>query len=388
MESSQLAQMVAWLDEERRKDKITIAKLEERNSAQKTVIEEQGRKIQELDSAITEVRNRFASINFVDESISRIRNELNTSVEQMDVKRSSITQDLKKMRDTDRTMLQKAIDELRQEMLTRIERELTPRKAEEERLSRVAFELQNYADNLSSGLEEFEHTLEFLEEQRRVESKRINDITEDVKRIDSFDPKFGMLEEISRRNERNLNELDARFADIQQDRTKIKEEQAISDQRREQILADMVKKIDTYGQEMDAHSRQLTAWAETNRQMKKYIEDFDKMTDKIERRVNEITEIQRLSEDRFRKEWDEFIQEDQKRIRQFTVTNEESWRENEKVIKDLQSSTTRLNERGEALLEYVKLLRMATRQLLMDLAERYQAVLTDYEEISFPSITS
>lgn len=388
MESSQLAQMVAWLDEERRKDKITIAKLEERNTAQKALVEELVRKIQEMEGSVTEIRNRFATVNFVDESISRIRTDLNATVEQMDVKRSAITQDMKKMRDTDRTILQKAIDDLRQEMLTRIERELTPRKAEEERLSRVAFELQNYADNLSSGLEEYQHTLEFLEEQRRVESRRITELAEEIKRIDPFEPKFALLEEISRRTERNQSELEAKISDLQQERSKIKEEQIIGDQRREQILNEIVKKTDTFSQEMDAHSRQLASWAETNRQMKKYIEDFDRMSDKIDRRVNEITEIQRLSEDRFRKEWDEFVQEEQKRVRQYTLTNEESWRVNEKVINELQNMVTRLNERGEMLVEYVKLLRTSQRQLLLDLAERYQTVLNDFEDIIFPQITT
>lgn len=387
MEPNQTAQMVTWLDEERRKDKALITRLEELVNAQAALIEDQNRRIQAMETDVTGLRTRYATVGFVDESITRMRNDLTASIEQIEERRSSLTQDMKKMRETDRSALQKAIEDLRQEMLTRIERELQPRRAEEERLSRVAFELQNYADNLSKGLEEFQHTLSFLEEQRRNDARRISELAEMAKRFDTVDPKLEMLEELTRRNERSIAELGTQLNEIRQERRERLEAQAIQDQQREQSLAEMQRRIDAFGAEMEAHARQFEGWGNTHRQMKKNVDDFERLMDRVERRVNEVNEIQRLSEERFRREWEEFLQEDQKRSRQFTLTNEEAWRENNKIVGDLQARTAQLSERSEALSEYVKKLRELQRQFLLSTVERNQANLDDLDGAGLPTLT-
>jgi len=387
MEPNQTAQMVTWLDEERRKDKALITRLEELVNAQAALIEDQNRRIQAMEADVTGLRTRYATVGFVDESITRMRNDLTASIEQIEDRRSSLTQDMKKMRETDRSALQKAIEDLRQEMLTRIERELQPRRAEEERLSRVAFELQNYADNLSKGLEEFQHTLSFLEEQRRNDARRISELAEMAKRFDTIDPKLEMLEELTRRNERSVAELGTQLNEIRQERRERLEAQAIQDQQREQSLAEMQRRIDAFGAEMEAHARQFEGWGNTHRQMKKNVDDFERLMDRVERRVNEVNEIQRLSEERFRREWEEFLQEEQKRSRQFTLTNEEAWRENNKIVGDLQARTAQLSERSEALSEYVKKLRELQRQFLLSVVERNQANLDDLDGAGLPTLT-
>ncbi len=387
MEPNQTAQMVAWLDEERRKDKALLSKLEERVASQTALIEDQARRIQALEGELTALRTRYSTIGFVDESIARLRTEMTTSIEQIEARRSSLVQDWKKMRDSDRGLLQKAIEDLRQEMLTRIERELQPRRTEEERLSRVAFELQNYADSLSKGLEEFEHSLSFLEEQRRQDARRLSELADLPKQLEGIDPKFELLEELTRRNERAIHDLAASLTDIRQERREWLEQQALTDQQREQLVQGLQRRIEAFAEEMDAHARQLESWSETHRLMRKNLEDFERLTDRIERRINEVTEIQRLSEERFRREWEEFLQEDQKRSRQFTLTNEESWRENNKIIEEIQARLALLVERSEILVEYVRQLRLQHRQLLVALAERYQTILQDYEDVSFPPLT-
>lgn len=380
MEANQTAQMVAWLDEERRKDKATIVKLEEKVGGQTALIEDQTRRIQSLEADLNAMKTRFASISFVDEAAVRLRNDLIGAIEQAEVRRSASVQDLKKMRDTDREGLQKAIDTLRQEMLARIERELQPRRAEEERLSRVAFELQNYADNLSKSFEGFEHTLNFLEEQRRQDSRRITELTELGKRIDSVDPKMSLLEELARRNERSISELGEGIADIRQERREWLEQNAVIDQQREQALVEMRRRMESFAEEIESTLRQVNNWGETHRQMKKNVDDFERLVDRVDRRVNEVLEVQRLSEERFRREWEDFLQEDQRRIRQFTLTNEEAWREHDKVIEEVRGRLASLSERAQALADYVKAIRQAYRTFVRTLAEGAESNAADFDD--------
>jgi chromosome segregation ATPase len=370
--------MVAWLDEERRKDKALITRLEERTAAQASLIDDQTRRIQSLEADITALRSTLLSMGLFDETISRLRSEFNAGLEQIETRRSSIDQDTKKMRDMDREALMKGIEELRQEMITRIDRAMQPRRTEEERLSRVAVELQAYADNLSKGLEEFERSLNFLEEQRRQDARRISDINAEMaelaKRNEGYQAKLDLLEDLSRRSERLVNELTGSQAELRQQRQQWVEEQALAEQQRERIIQDMVRRMDSFAEDRVIFERQVEGWADTHRNTKLQVEEFQRIADRVDRRLNELAEIQRLSEERFRQEWEDFMGDDQKRWRQFTITNEEAWRESTKALEELKSALAEVKERTERHVDFIQYLMKAQREILNTLAANVTAI--------------
>lgn len=384
MEPKQTAQMVSWLDEERRKDKALIIKLEERVAAQTTLADEQARRIQTLENELVSLHTTALSVNLFDESVSRLRTEMNGMFEQLQ-QRNTPDQDLKKTRETLRESTAKAVDDLRQEIMTRIEREQQPRRAEEERLSRVAIELQNYADNLSKGLEEFQRSLTFLEEQRRQDSRRLSDVhsevTEATKRTEGQQAKSELLEELSRRNERSLAELTTTVMEIKQQRQTWLEQDTLADQEREKQLADALRRLEDT---LKTFNKQSQNWSETHRAMKKQVEDFDRLADRVDRRLNELAEMQRLSEERFRHEWEEFQQEDQKRFRQFTLTNEEAWRGNEKFVKTATEQLASLAEQGEQLATQLRFLHSLQKQSLEGLTGFLQGIHAEMDDTGKP----
>ena len=378
MENNQTERMVAWLDEERRKDKALIAKLEERSSTQAALLEEQARRIHSLDGELAAMRGTQLTIGTFDESMGRLRSEFLDALEQTRARREKVDDDLKRLREMDRDALTKALEAHQQDVVNRLERELQPRKAEVERFSRVAQDLQTFADNLSKRLEDFERTLSFLEEQRRQDTRRISDINSELlelaKRMEEQVAKSTLLEELSRRNERAVEELSGTLLELKQERKQWMEQSALAEHQREQVMNDMVRRIDAFGEQMAGYGKQVEGWADTHRTMKKYIDDFERQTDRVERRLNEVTELQRLSEDRFRQEWEEFLQEDQKRWRQFTLNNEEAWRINEKQTDDMLAQLARLGERGERLVQRVQTLTKAQQETLRSLSGALQTI--------------
>jgi chromosome segregation ATPase len=373
MEPTQTTQMVSWLDEERRKDKALIVRLEERVAAQAALLEDLARRVQGQESDLGSVRSTAMTIGLFDESISRIRNELSSAITQFEGKSADI--ELKRIHDLIREGTNKAIEDVRQEVLARIEREQQPRRAEEERLSRVALELQNYADSLGKNMDEFQRSLTYLEEQRRQDSKRLTDVhsgsTESGKRIEGLQAKSELLEELARRNERSLTELSATILEMQQQRQTNQEQETITHQQREKLLSDTLKRIED---SMASYTKQHENWAETSRTMKKNIQEFERIAERVERRFNEVSEMQRLSEERFRHEWDDFQQDDQKRFRQFTLTNEEAWRENSRLTKTMVEDIARLNEITSSLVEQVATQSTAQKDIVDNLISSLQGL--------------
>src|SRR5690606_42104748 len=86
---------------------------------------------------------------------------------------------------------------------------------------------------------------------------------------------------------------------------------------------------------MKRYMERFESWTETHRQMRKIVEDFERIAERLGRRINEVAEMQRLSEERFRQEWNDWVADDQKRWKQFTVTNDEAWRNENKQLEAL-----------------------------------------------------
>ncbi len=377
---NQTAQMITWLDEERRKDKSTITRLEERVNSQAAVIEDQKRRLQQMESDMVTLKTMMISPGTFNETVTKLRGDLLEQIKNKSENKQSSVSELKKLRELDREAYMKGLEEVRQEIVSRIERELQPRRAEEERLSRVAFELQSYSDNLKKGLEEFERTLAFLEEQRRQDSRRISvinsEISELTKRVDTQSPKTELLEELSRRNERVINDLSGSLTELNQSQKEWSEREGVLAQERERTMNDMVRRMDAFNEEMDGYEAQFSQWATMQHTLRTELEEFNRIADRVDRRLNELAEVQRLSEDRFRQEWEQWQQEDQKRWRQFTVTNDEQWRENEKRYDGLLADIAKLNERTAFLSDNIS----AQRDLQQKLYKSMLSVITEQKE--------
>ena len=378
MEAQQTTKMITWLDEERRKDKTLISKLEERTISQAALLEEQARRIHELEGHINRVQSSITERTVYEEALDRLRTELVNQIEQQGTRREAGDQELRRARDQDRETIFKAHEEIRQEFNTRLEREMQPRRAEEERLSRVAQELQNYADNLSKGFEEFQRSLTFLEEQRRQDTRRISDtsseIVEIAKRVDGQTTKVELLEELSRRNERGVSQLGTDIQGFKEERQTWVEQQALLAQEREQTMNEMLRKMSAFSEEMENYAGQFTLYNDTHRSMKKQVEDFDRVADRVDRRLGEVAEMQRLSEERFRQEWESFLQEDQKRWRQFTLSNEEARREQDKAMEEMRNQQARTSDLMQRLTDSVDTLKSLQRESLKALLHYAQTI--------------
>jgi hypothetical protein len=102
----------------------------------------------------------------------------------------------------------------------------------------------------------------------------------------------------------------------------------------------------------------------------------------LERRINEVAEMQRLSEERFRQEWNSWISDDQKRWRQFTLTNDDTWRTHDKEFEQFRARFNEgmnmfvpLNDNVERLWRFLR----AQSDLFR---ERFLSMLAEYDPAS------
>ena len=334
MDDHQSTRMISWLDEERRKDKALISHLEATVEGQTEVVEDHVRRIQALESQLAQMRELVVNEATVKQMIDGLRAEVTAPIEASEEKRRADEREAKKHRESDREAWQRALEQARQELLARYERDLGPRVAFEERINQLAAEVEESAKVLYREAESGQRSVDFLEEQRRLDSRRLSELQEETielqKRLDTFIGRLELIEQLARRNERFGPELE----ELRQKQAETVEDQVTADHQRERLLVGMQERLDAFAKEMEGYGQQVEGWGDTHSRMKKYLEDADRVAERIERRVNEVSEMARLSEERFRQEWEGFIKDDHKRWRQFTLTASEAWREHDRRAED------------------------------------------------------
>lgn len=385
MEINQIASMIEWLDEERRRDKALIATLEERVALQSDSVDTMQRRVNTVESDQAMIKQEALPANKEHDIIEQVRLDMEQMLENAEARRLTAEREAERRLELQRENIQRAVAELG-EKADRLERQLTnisDVQTEGDRLTNAMRLLNQEVDDLTKKLEGPDRRLSFLEEQRRTDARRLAELeTEmpEIKRsVDSLQPKLALLEDLAVRNERRIqdfNNLDRERRDqIQQ----FIDQQQLMVQQRDQQLAELTRRFGVHDEELQKNIERFEVWAQAYREMKRIVDDFNRIGDRLERRIGESSEMQRLSEERFREEWNDWRDEDQKRWKQLTLSSDEVWRNHDrefanfiKRIDDVEGALPGLRSNLERLWR----LERARAELYR---ERYQAMLHEYD---------
>jgi len=190
--------------------------------------------------------------------------------------------------------------------------------------------------------------MRLLEDGRRQDAKRIVDLQGEVNALRKrMDDQRGMSELINtnmRKVETRLNELIIVEGERRDTMANFLDKQAVTQVERERTWKEWQSRFETIEKQAVDIESQLVSLDTTHREVKRTQTTLEELTQRVERRINEITEIQRLSEDRFRQEWVTFKGDDQKRWTNYTLTVEEQRNEAARQYEKLAEQSTHLED--------------------------------------------
>ena len=102
MDTTQLAQMVTWLDEQHRRDRAEIAKLQQRIESQTNEIQEQARRLKDLEAQVTATQGQLGRFAQIEQSLQNMRNELVLMVNGQNEEVSKVQREVERARMGDR----------------------------------------------------------------------------------------------------------------------------------------------------------------------------------------------------------------------------------------------------------------------------------------------
>ena len=385
MDVNQLASMIEWLDEQRRQDRALISALEQRLEQQSEEALVVQRRVNTVESDQAQFRQEAMPAQREHDIIDNLRSDMEEMLEQAEARRLTAERETERRLELQRETFQRAVRELSGKA-ERIERQLgniSDLQSEGDRLQNAMRILNQEMEDLTKQLEGPDRRLAFLEEQRRSDARRLAEIETEMpeykKSVDGISPKLALVEDLTRRNERRLQDMGNSERERREQIQQFIDQQQLLSQQRDQQMADLQNRFGSQDDDLQKYIERFEVWAGAYREMKRIIDDFNRIGDRLERRIGEGAELQRLSEERFRQEWNDWRDDDQKRWKQLTLSSDEVWRNHDREFASFIKRIDRLEAALPGIRSDIERLWQLERARAELYRERYQAMLLQYD---------
>ncbi|MFC2065017.1 hypothetical protein ACFLXB_08030 [Chloroflexota bacterium] len=227
--------------------------------------------------------------------------------------------------------------------------------------------------------------MQILEDNLKQESKRgielQNSNSIQKKKMEEMRNKIEIIPENIRRIETRLTELSSSEAERRYSQKTFLEQQALQQIDRDQIQNTLRDRIEKLGKQSDEYEAQLHQWDSMQRELKHAQEVYEDLTQKFDRRINEITEMQRLSEDRFRQEWATFKADYQKRWTSYSLSQDELFREMNLEVNNVSEKNTSLEDLTQIQQDIIQQTQDAHEEYYQGILAQINQLLSTYNRI-------
>ena len=336
MDINQLATLIQFVDEERRKDRAQIIQLQEKVDALARENELRARYAQSIESQLGDLKSQFSKSMGWTSVVEQIRGEFTQIIERIEDQRSKAERESARIRQIEIEALVRQLNEQKREIKPygRYADELEALKLEDARLNESISRSQSTVLDIERRLDLPAASISYLEEQRRQDNKRIVALEQELpdvkRRIEQFPPQLLLLDESIRRKQTELEEA-ARILEAQ---SQVIEAQRVADIRRERQFAEYTEIVERLKERADAVAAQITGFVQMREEVRRSITEIPPSLERFEVRLNEIIEIQRDNESRAKRQADEFRDVIDKNWKGFVVSQEEKWHDRDRRIAD------------------------------------------------------
>ena len=374
MDIDQLQKRIQWIEEDRRKEKDAIALLENKIISLEGSLAASLQQGKDLSSEITRLSAIITRMDQYDQSLIKTRIESKQALDDLDKAIKLRFDESEKSHRSESKKLDISVLDLQKqlEILPKLDKNIQARVDIEIAFRRSLDELRSKIDAVRIESEEYTRTIRLLEDGRRQDAKRIVDLQGELnalrKRMDDQRGQTELINTNQRKLETRLNELITVEDERRDIMSNFLNKQAVSQVERERTWREWQSRFDTIEKQAVDIESQLVTLDTTHREVQHYQASLEELIQRVERRIKEITEIQRLSEDRFRQEWVTFKGDDQKRWTNYTLSQDEQRNEASRQYEKLVDQTTHIEDE----LQEVKDLLQQSNELI---EKRLQSIL-------------
>jgi len=340
MENEQLEKRIKWLDDERRKDKAIISELGDRLEELEGKLDAASKKQTEFDSDITRLRTSLTRVDYFDDGLADFRLERKKELKDFEKLTKSWINDAKKNLRAQIQGLEAGQKSLVEDykQVKDLEKKMTARIEEETRFNAVMREMEKDVGDIDQQYKEYIRYSRSAKEERQKEVKRITDLQGEQtalrKRVDEMRGLMDLVNSDNQKIKNRIQELESIRRDLKNEQDSFLESAALQNTKRESTWKNWMTRFDSIEKQALDLDEQMTKLDSTHRGVKRMQDELKDLSTLLDRRVNEITEMQRLADERFRQEWGTFTADDQKRWTNYTLSQKEQSKVLERQYKE------------------------------------------------------
>jgi len=371
METDEFEKRLEWLDTERQKANQAITVLSDRIRSLEELIGNQKQIISSLEKDLKVVSQTTGRIGQFDSVLEQVKTDLLKQINENDKKIPPQIRMLEKQERDDQNALSKRFGEIQAilPIVSDIKKNLQNRIEEESRLSQRIDSLGTYFEEVKSSFKGLPQEIKRTADDIQLSNKRIADIQVETttlrKRLDEErnhnEINIGGLQKI----EASLKSVLSQEAERKQAQIAFIEKASLAQVERDNTWKAWQEQVNSISGLGADYSQKILALEATHKAIKQSLSELDQVNSRFDRRINELTEMHRLNEERFRQEWISFKSDDQKRWTNYQLTQEEQQQEDlrqfakqaeritpiEDDLKDTKESITLINEETEKQLK-------------------------------------
>ena len=158
---------------------------------------------------------------------------------------------------------------------------------------------------------------------------------------------FLVVEEMSHRNRQNVEDLVGIRAELQQQQRRFIEEMQMTDQQRQRMAKEWDELEQAREERMHEYGDQMRVFGEQYQQVKGALANLESLGERLRREQHEVSELQRLAEERQRGKMEDWEAQDEKRWQREKLLWEQQWRDHDRRNAEDQERLSLADERSE-----------------------------------------
>jgi chromosome segregation ATPase len=350
MNNEQLEKRIKWLDDERRKDRSIISDLEDRIHDLESKLKTYDDKDREFESDLTRLRTTVSKVDGFEENLDSFQAERKKAhKDQEKLFRGWITDAKKDLRTQLRgveTQQKKLIEEIKR--IKELEKQMDTRIDEETRFNASLREMEKNAEDIKKEYKEYQRETKSTKVERQKEIKRLTDVQGEQdalrKRVDEVRGILDLVNSDYQKMKTRIQDLESVRRELKKNQEEFIEETNLKSTERETTWKNWMIQVEGIEKQAKVLDEQVSSLDITHRGIKRMQDELKDLSSLLDRRVNEMSEMQRLADEKFRAEWNTFTADDQKRWTNHSLSQKEQSKLLERKNKESQERITVLED--------------------------------------------
>ena len=384
MEFEEIIKRVEWLDEQQRKSKAEINELNGRVATFGPSIDSLAQQLKGLTQQIKDLTVVVPRLDQFDQIIARQRIEITRKIDAIEGNVARREQEGLQSRQAELEEIRKSIFRLQNAVAA----EEASKKERVNDDKRRTLALQDMRVAMEAAVRQTTEVLDaqkVIEETQRQAVKRLADLQTELvsvrKRADDARDKSTVHTDSVRNMENRVSELVQTETGRQEQFAAIVQQAALAQVERDHAWKEWQDNYEAFKKQITAAENQVAAFDDSIRAAQRAQEAYDGLNQRLERRIAEVSEIQRLAEERIRQEWVAFKADEQKRWTGHSLSQDETLRDLRRDVEKIESRLPEMDDVAQTLQDQLHQTTETTEQQLQELMNLAQQWVSAYERI-------